>query len=71
MIHDLTRTILRHPASALAAAWQALRGLPATRTWIWLVGPLPHETAPAFCLVLFQSLSVFLDATFGWAIHHD
>jgi len=67
----------RGPATALASAWDALRRLPATHPWLWLVRSGPADgfaakvletcayaygTAPALGLVLLDVLPGFLDA---------
>ena len=57
------------PATALASAWRALCGLPATHPWFWLERSAPFATAPSaemlplLALVLFDSLSGLLGGT--------
>ena len=73
------------PAAALASAWNALCGLPATHPWFWLVRTAPpggfaakiiemcasaHGATPALGLVLLDALSVLLDALCQGAFRH-
>lgn len=51
----------RGAAEALASAWGALCGLPATPAWIWLARSGALEAAPALCLVLLDRLPRLLD----------
>jgi hypothetical protein len=44
------------PAAALASAWSALCGLPATGTWVWLVRSGALEAAAAAGVVLLDAL---------------
>ncbi|MBX9944842.1 MAG: hypothetical protein K2Y40_12235 [Reyranella sp.] len=52
---------------ALAPAWRALRGLPATDPWLWLVRPGSLEAAAAIGLVLLDGLPRVLVAL-GWEV---
>ena len=47
-------------ATALASAWNALCGLPATHPWFWLARSSSPETLPLLALVLFDGLSGLL-----------
>ncbi len=60
----------RGPAAALASALDALRCLPATHPWLWLVRSSPVEAAPAIGLVLLDALPILLDALGAGACSH-
>jgi hypothetical protein len=60
----------RGPVATLASAWDALRCLPTTHPWFWLVRSAPVEAAPAIGLVLLDALPVLLDALGAGAFHH-
>ena len=60
----------RHPAAALASAWNALCCLPTTHAWFWLARSGPIETGPAIGLVLLDALPVLLDALGQGAFRH-
>ena len=60
----------RHPAAALASAWNAVCCLPATQPWIWLVRSGQVEAAPPIGLVLLDALPVLLDALGAGAFRH-
>ena len=75
----------RGSAAALASARDALRCLPATHAWFWLVRSAPpggfaakiiemcasaHGAAPAIGLVLLDALPVLLDALGAGAFRH-
>jgi hypothetical protein len=49
-----------HPGPALASAWSALCGLPATGTWVWLGRSGALEAAAAIGVVLLNALSGLL-----------
>ena len=71
MIHDVIKPNQRRGAAqALAPAWDALCCLPATHPWFWLVRSGPFDTASAIGLVLFNAMSVFLDALGQGAFRH-
>ncbi len=50
------------PATTLASARDALRGLWATGAWLWLARAASFEPAAPALLVLLDLLSVLLDA---------
>ena len=75
----------RGPAAALASAWIALRCLPATQPWLWLVRSgapggfaatifgmcvYAHGAAPPIGLVLLDALPRLLDAFGAGACGH-
>ncbi|UYQ70931.1 hypothetical protein OF122_12765 [Pelagibacterium flavum] len=70
MTHGLQPHHGQRPAAALASAWDALCGLPATHSWFWLVRSAPVEATPAIGLVLLDALPVLLDALGAGAFRH-
>jgi len=52
--------VSRIALAALASARRALRGLPATGGWLWLVRALANEQATAVGVVLLHHLSALL-----------
>ena len=57
----LAHVRLATPA-ALASAWRAVRRLPATGTWLWLVRPGALEAVGVLALVLLERLPGLLVA---------
>jgi hypothetical protein len=55
-----TIAVGRIALAALAPARRALRGLPATSGWLWLVRALANEQATAVGVVLLHHLSALL-----------
>jgi hypothetical protein len=60
MTDGLHLTIGQRPAAALASAWTALCGLPATGTWVWLVRSGALEAVAPLGVVLLDVLSGLL-----------
>ena len=58
------------PATALASAWNALCGLPATHPWFWLARTGALESSAPVLLVLFDGLSGLLVGTSTGACGH-
>lgn len=54
----------------LASAWDALRRLPVSDPWLWLVRPGAIEAAAPLCLVLLDRLPRLLDALGAGALGH-
>ena len=52
--------VSRNALAALASAGRALRGLPATSGWLWLVRSLANEQATPVGVVLLHHLSALL-----------
>lgn len=65
MSHDLA-----YSTTCLAPARDALRGVPVSRRWLWLVRPGAIETAPAVSLVLLHELPRLLVALGKRALGH-
>ena len=57
-------------SAPLASAWDALRRLPLSDPWLWLVRPGAIEAAAPFCLVLLDRLPRLLDALGAGALGH-
>ena len=55
------------PSAPLASAWDALRRLPLSDPWLWLVRPGALEAAAAIGLVLLDGLPRVLVAL-GWEV---
>ena len=49
-------------SAPLASAWDALRRLPLSEPWLWLVRPGAIEAAAPVCVVLFDGLPRLLVA---------
>ena len=58
------------PSAPLASAWDALRRLPLSDPWVWLVRPGAIEAAAPLCLVLLDRLPRLLDALGAGALGH-
>ena len=58
------------PSAPLASAWDALRRLPLSDPWIWLVRPGAIEAAAPLGLVLLDGLPRLLDALGAGALGH-
>jgi hypothetical protein len=57
-------------SAPLASAWDALRRLPLSDPWLWLVRPGAIEAAAPLGLVLLDSLPRLLDALGTGALGH-
>ena len=58
------------PSASLASAWDALRRLPLSDPWLWLVRPGAIEAAAPLGLVLLDRLPRLLDALGAGALGH-
>ncbi len=58
------------PSAPLAPAWDALRRLPLSDPWLWLVRPGAIEAAAPLGLVLLDRLPRLLDAIGAGALGH-
>jgi hypothetical protein len=58
------------PSAALASTWDALRRLPVSDPWVWLVRPGAIEAAAPLGLVLLDRLPRLLDALGAGALGH-
>ena len=58
------------PSAPLASAWDALRCLPLSDPWLWLVRPGAIEAAAPLGLVLLDRLPRLLDALGAGALGH-
>jgi hypothetical protein len=57
-------------SAPLASAWDALRRLPLSDPWLWLVRPGSIEAAAPLGLVLLDGLPRLLDALGAGALGH-
>jgi hypothetical protein len=57
-------------SAPLASAWDALRRLPLSDPWLWLVRPGAIEAAAPIGLVLLDRLPKLLDALGAGALGH-
>ncbi len=57
-------------SAPLASAWDALRRLPLSNPWLWLVRPGAIEAAAPLGLVLLDRLPRLLDALGAGALGH-
>ena len=57
-------------SAPLASAWDALRRLPLSNPWLWLVRPGGIEAAAPLGLVLLDRLPRLLDALGAGALGH-
>ncbi len=58
------------PSAPLASAWDALRRLPLSDPWLWLVRPGAIEAAAPLGLVLLDGLPRLLDALGAGTLGH-
>ena len=58
------------PSAPLASAWDALRRLPLSDPWLWLVRPGAIEATAPLGLVLLDRLPRLLDALGTGALGH-
>lgn len=58
------------PSAPFASAWDALRRLPLSDPWLWLVRPGAIEAAAPLGLVLLDRLPRLLDALGAGALGH-
>ena len=68
--HDVERQHCRGPASPVAPARGALRGLPAADSWFWLVTSAAVEAIVLGALVLLHGLPRLLGALGAEVIGH-
>ena len=70
----MTQGIVPHvratATEAVASTWRALRGLPTTDPWFWMVRPGALEAAAPLGLVLLDRLPRLLDALGTGALGH-
>jgi hypothetical protein len=70
MTQRIVSDVRASATEALASAWRALRGLPATDPWFWLVRPGAVEAAAPVGLVLLDGVPRLLVALGQEVIGH-